>query len=202
MIRNDKSRRCTLQDIADRTGYTVNTVSRALKNKSDISAATREYIRQAADEMGYIRNQMASSLRSGHTKTLGVVVGGMSNPYYGVMTDAIQNVAAEYGYSLFIFCSRDNPELELQVVETAISRAVEALKYRDASLAKLLQEKDHEIDQKERAIESSCLKLLLQQQPVARDLREISTALKMITDLERIGDHVTNVAECVINYLG
>ena len=115
MIQNDKSRRCTLQDIADRTGYTVNTVSRALKNKSDISAATREYIRQAADEMGYIRNQMASSLRSGHTKTLGVVVGGMSNPYDGVMTDAIQNVAAEYGYSLFIFCSRDNPELELQV---------------------------------------------------------------------------------------
>lgn len=127
MIRNEKSRRCTLQDIADRTGYTVNTVSRALKNKSDISAATREYIRQAADEMGYIRNQMASSLRSGHTKTLGVVVGGMSNPYYGVMTDAIQNVAAEYGYSLFIFCSRDNPELELQVVETAISRQVDGI---------------------------------------------------------------------------
>ena len=127
MIRNEKSRRCTLQDIADRTGYTVNTVSRALKNKSDISAATREYIRQAADEMGYIRNQMASSLRSGQTKTLGVVVGGMSNPYYSVMTDAIQNVAAEYGYSLFIFCSRDNPELELQVVETAISRQVDGI---------------------------------------------------------------------------
>ena len=70
MIRNEKSRRCTLQDIADRTGYTVNTVSRALKNKSDISAATREYIRQAADEMGYIRNQMASSLRSGASMTL------------------------------------------------------------------------------------------------------------------------------------
>lgn len=127
MIRNEKSRRCTLQDIADRTGYTVNTVSRALKNKSDISAATREYIRQAADEMGYIRNQMASSLRSGHTKTLGVVVGGMSNPYYGVMADAIQDVAAEFGYSLFIFCSRDDPELELQVVETAISRQVDGI---------------------------------------------------------------------------
>ena len=127
MIRNEKSRRCTLQDIADRTGYTVNTVSRALKNKSDISAATREYIRQAADEMGYIRNQMASSLRSGQTKTLGVIVGGMSNPYYGVMTDAIQNVAAEYGYSLLIFCSRDDPELELQVVETAISRQVDGI---------------------------------------------------------------------------
>ncbi len=127
MPKADKSRRCTLQDIADRTGYTVNTVSRALKNKSDISAATREYIRQAADEMGYIRNQMASSLRSGQTRTLGVIVGGMSNPYYGVMTDAIQNVAAESGYSLLIFCSRDNPELEFQVVETAISRQVDGI---------------------------------------------------------------------------
>ncbi|MBP3523189.1 MAG: LacI family DNA-binding transcriptional regulator [Clostridia bacterium] len=127
MPKADKSRRCTLQDIADRTGYTVNTVSRALKNKSDISAATREYIRQAADEMGYIRNQMASSLRSGQTRTLGVIIGGMSNPYYGVMTDAIQDVAAESGYSLLIFCSRDDPELEFQVVETAISRQVDGI---------------------------------------------------------------------------
>ncbi|MDD6611498.1 MAG: phosphate signaling complex protein PhoU [Clostridiales bacterium] len=84
------------------------------------------------------------------------------------------------------------------MVETAISRAVEALKYRDASLARLLQEKDHEIDQKERAIESSCLKLLLQQQPVARDLREISTALKMITDLERIGDLAEDIGEVTL----
>lgn len=127
MMKNEKARRCTLQDIADRTGYTVNTVSRALKNKSDISAATREYIRQAADEMGYIRNQMASSLRSGQTRTLAVIVGGMSNPYYGVMTDAIQDVAAEFGYSLFIFCSRDKEELELQMVETAISRQVDGI---------------------------------------------------------------------------
>ncbi|MGN0776485.1 MAG: LacI family DNA-binding transcriptional regulator [Candidatus Ventricola sp.] len=127
MLKAEKPRRCTLQDIADRTGFTVNTVSRALKNKSDISAATREYIQQAADEMGYIRNQMASSLRSGRTKTLAVIVGGMSNPYYGVMADAIQDVAAEFGYSLFIFCSRDDSELELQMVETAISRQVDGI---------------------------------------------------------------------------
>lgn len=127
MPKEEKTRRCTLQDIAQRTGFTVNTVSRALKDKSDISSTTKEVIRRAADEMGYIRNQMASSLRSGRTKTLGVIVGGMSNPYYGVMTDAIQNVAAEFGYSLLIFCSRDDPALELQVVETAISRQVDGI---------------------------------------------------------------------------
>ena len=127
MNSSQSPRRCTLQDIAERTGYTINTVSRALKNKSDISVATREHIQQVADEMGYIRNRMASALRSGRTKTLGVVVGGMSNPYYGLMTDAIQNVANELGYSLLIFCSRDNADLELHVVETALSYQVDGI---------------------------------------------------------------------------
>ncbi len=54
---------------------------------------------------------------------------------------------------------------------------------------------DAEIDRKERSIESLCLKLLLQQQPVARDLRQISAALKMITDMERIGDQAEDIAE-------
>ncbi|MCI5847892.1 MAG: phosphate signaling complex protein PhoU [Candidatus Limiplasma sp.] len=56
---------------------------------------------------------------------------------------------------------------------------------------------DAEIDQKERSIESMCLKLLLQQQPVARDLRQISAALKMITDMERIGDQAEDIAEII-----
>ncbi len=122
-----KGKRVTLHDLAQRTGYTVNTVSRALKDKSDISQATREYIQNVANEMGYIRNVMASSLRSGRTKTLGVILGGMSNPYYGVMADAIQNAATEHGYSLLIQCSRDNPALELQAAEAAISRQVDGI---------------------------------------------------------------------------
>ena len=56
---------------------------------------------------------------------------------------------------------------------------------------------DAEIDQKEREIESLCMKLLLQQQPVARDLRQISAALKMITDMERIGDQAEDIAEII-----
>ncbi len=122
-----KGKRVTLHDLAQRTGYTVNTVSRALKDKSDISQATREYIQSVANEMGYIRNVMASSLRSGRTKTLGVILGGMSNPYYGVMADAIQNAATEHGYSLLIQCSRDNPDLELQAAEAAISRQADGV---------------------------------------------------------------------------
>ena len=84
------------------------------------------------------------------------------------------------------------------LVETAISRAVEALKKYDADLARITMAGDKEVDQKEREIESTCLKLLLQQQPVARDLREISTALKVITDMERIGDLAEDIAEVTL----
>ena len=59
-----------------------------------------------------------------------------------------------------------------------------------------------EIDRYERDIETLCLRLLLQQQPVARDLRQISAALKMITDLERIGDHAVNITECALMAAG
>lgn len=81
--------------------------------------------------------------------------------------------------------------------EEAISLAAEALTGGDAALAAKVAPRDREIDQKERDIENLCLKLILQQQPVARDLRQISAALKMITDMERIGDQAEDIAEIV-----
>ncbi|MFA9376474.1 MAG: phosphate signaling complex protein PhoU [Lachnotalea sp.] len=82
--------------------------------------------------------------------------------------------------------------------EQTISNAVKALISNDAQAAKLVIEKDSEIDNQEREIESLCLKMLLQQQPVASDLRQISSALKMITDMERIGDQAADIAEIVV----
>lgn len=81
--------------------------------------------------------------------------------------------------------------------EQAIAMAAKALEDRDYSLAKDVLPIDSEIDQKERDIENLCLKMLLQQQPVARDLRQISAALKMITDMERIGDQASDIAEII-----
>lgn len=81
--------------------------------------------------------------------------------------------------------------------EDAISAAAEALLKGDHALAETAQEAEREIDQKEREVENRCLKLLLQQQPVAKDLREISAALKMISDLERIGDQAADIADLV-----
>lgn len=85
--------------------------------------------------------------------------------------------------------------------EHIIALAAKALLDGDAKSAGEVVRHGHEIDQMEREIESICLKLLLQQQPVARDLRQISAALKMITDMERIGDQAEDIAE-IIPFLG
>lgn len=82
--------------------------------------------------------------------------------------------------------------------EEVIALSASALKSGDISLAQKVAPLDKQIDRKERDIESLCLKLLLEQQPVARDLRQISAALKMITDLERIGDQAEDIAEIVM----
>ena len=81
--------------------------------------------------------------------------------------------------------------------EEVIALAAKAMEAGDVALEKKVEPLDAEIDRKERDIESLCLKLLLQQQPVARDLRQISAALKMITDMERIGDQAEDIAEIV-----
>ena len=81
--------------------------------------------------------------------------------------------------------------------ERAISMAARALMSGDTALAAQITPLDGEIDQMERDVESRCLKLLLQQQPVAKDLRQVSAALKMVTDMERIGDQASDIAEII-----
>ena len=81
------------------------------------------------------------------------------------------------------------------MIEQAIEQVCEVLKTHDLEAARLLVARDNEIDRKERDIESLCMRLLLRQQPVARDLHSISAALKMISDMERIGDQAADIAE-------
>ncbi|MBC8587371.1 phosphate signaling complex protein PhoU [Paratissierella segnis] len=84
------------------------------------------------------------------------------------------------------------------LIESSIEAAVCALTQKNIDLARRVVEGDREINDMEKAIESRCLKLLLLQQPVARDLRLISSALKMITDMERIGDQASDISEITI----
>ena len=80
----------------------------------------------------------------------------------------------------------------------AVADAMTALLHSDKQARQKAFLTEYEIDNKEREIENLCMKLLLQQQPVARDLRNISAALKMVTDMERIGDHATDISELAI----
>ena len=86
--------------------------------------------------------------------------------------------------------------------EEAIASAAKALTIGDIELAANVKKNSSSIDQMERDIESRCMKLLLHQQPVARDLRLISAALKMITDMERIGDQAEDIADIVTSLNG
>lgn len=97
----------------------------------------------------------------------------------------------------------DNELQELQlalikmssIVEESLSNSIKALKKQDIALAEKVIESDDLIDKMELQIEEKCLKLIALQQPIAKDLRIIATALKIITDLERIGDHAVDIAK-------
>ena len=86
-----------------------------------------------------------------------------------------------------------------ELCELPNNRVTKALVEGNLEQAKKVMAADEEIDQMEKDIERLCLKLLLQQQPVAKDLRQISAALKMITDMERIGDQTADIAEIIIS---
>ncbi len=88
------------------------------------------------------------------------------------------------------------------LIEQAITVAISALTNQDEQAAQEVIAFDEEIDHQEKAIETRCMKLILQQQPVAGDLRVISSALKMVTDMERIGDHASDIGELVLLLVG
>ena len=93
----------------------------------------------------------------------------------------------------------NNMMLEMAaLVEKTITMASQALTTQDVAMAKNVIAVESDVERKEKEIEALCLKLLLQQQPVAKDLRVISSALKMITDLERIGDQAADISEIVV----
>lgn len=94
----------------------------------------------------------------------------------------------------------DDLVLMCRYIETAIEKCVKALVDRDFELANEVREDHIQIDRMEREIEQSCLKILLMEHPVASDFHEVSAALKMITDLERIGDQAWNIAEITTQF--
>lgn len=117
----------TIKDIARAAGVSHSTVSRALKGDPRISRETTERIRRLAEEMGYRPSAVAQSLVTRQTRTIGLVVTFISDPFIDRIVDGIEDQATQAGYSVFLSASHADPERELAVVETFHRRRVDGV---------------------------------------------------------------------------
>lgn len=117
----------TLKDIAETTGYSVNTISRALRGKDDIAGETRDKIKQVARELGYINNTIASSLRLGYTNTIAVILSDVSNPHFSIMMKEIEAHARQLNYFSFLINTDENEELEREAIQSALNKNVDGI---------------------------------------------------------------------------
>lgn len=104
-MNSQQHKRITLKDISEQCGYSVNTVSRALRDDPRLPEATISRIKQVADELGYMKNVIASSMRSGHTNLIAVIVDDIQNPHYSDIISQISIKLRKYGYHTLILAS-------------------------------------------------------------------------------------------------
>lgn len=117
----------TQKDIAKRTGFSVNTVSHALRGMSDISEETKEFILRTAKEMGYIMNSAASTLRSGQSGIIAVIISDISNPLFGIEVKEIEEIMQKEGFCIITFNTNENADQERKSLNVAISKGVDGI---------------------------------------------------------------------------
>ena len=121
--------RITLKDVAGACGYTVNTVSRALRGDPRLPESTREKIRESAVRMGYIRNSLASTLRSGRSGNIAVIVNDVHNLHFCNMLTVMDSELRQAGYNIMVLCMGLNEELGEHLIRSAISQSVDGILY-------------------------------------------------------------------------
>lgn len=117
----------TLRDLARECGCSITSASRALKNSRTISLELRKKVHETAKELGYIPNNVAESMRTGKTNTLAIIFQETMNPYYSVVTHAVESAASEKGYSLIMLTANLQPEREVDAVYTALGKKVDGV---------------------------------------------------------------------------
>lgn len=122
-----EKRRATLKDIAERTGFSINTVSHALRGLPDISEETRVEIKRVAKQMGYVNNTLASSLRLGYTRTIAIIVPDISNLFFAYTVEQIEIFAAEQGYSTLLLNTSEDDVRERRAIRTALNKSVDGI---------------------------------------------------------------------------
>lgn len=117
----------TLKDIAKATGFSVNTVSRALRDDRAISQKTKDIIKSKANELNYIPNALASSMRSMRSGLIGVISADSTNPFFGEVIKGIEERATNFGYQLMLGCTEESIEKEEKLIKMFLSRRLDGL---------------------------------------------------------------------------
>ena len=120
-------RRTTIKDVAALAGVSPATVSRTLDDRPEISAETKERVRAACAQLGYVPNAAAKGLTGQATHTLGVVVPDVSNPYFTGIATAIEETAAENGYRVLLSNSLQEEGRELRAIENFLARQIDGV---------------------------------------------------------------------------
>ena len=143
------SHKATIADIARELNTTPATVSRALSNHPGISEKMKKSVQQAASRLNYKRNRIASSLRSGKTHLIGVIIPSAEINFFGSVVHGIENVANLHGYNVLLYQSNENREYEQKALEAFISTRVDGIM---VSLAKGTLDYSHFAEIKSRGI--------------------------------------------------
>ncbi|GAA1294248.1 LacI family DNA-binding transcriptional regulator [Pseudonocardia aurantiaca] len=119
--------RVTIREVAARVGVSTATVSRALSGAKRVSPAVVEQVRQAAEELGYSANGIASALRRSRTDTVGMVVPSITNPFFTSLVEGVEHALQDSGRQLFLCSSRSDPALEAQRLRSLVARQVDGI---------------------------------------------------------------------------
>ena len=120
-------KRVTLRDIASLTGFSINTVSRALNNKEEVNRDTRTKILAAAAQFGYRPNRLAKGLRSNKTGTIGIVVTDVANPFFSALVKGIARAAREFDYSIILQDSDEDYAGEEEAIQVLLAEQVDGI---------------------------------------------------------------------------
>ncbi|NOU94981.1 substrate-binding domain-containing protein [Paenibacillus sp. LMG 31456] len=117
----------TISDLSKMTGLAKSTISGVLNNKDGFSEKTRQKVLQTAAQYGYVPNEIARGLTSRFTKTIGLLIKDITNPFYNHITKGVQEVAAEHGYTVFLCSSGEDHKMEVEQIQAMVGKRVDGL---------------------------------------------------------------------------
>jgi DNA-binding LacI/PurR family transcriptional regulator len=183
----------SIQDIAHLAGVSHTTVSRALHDSPLISAEVRVQIQQLAEELGYVPNAVAQSLRGQRSNTIGLVVTTIADPFVGRVVRGIEEVAQKFHFSVFLSESKNDLEEEVAVIENFHRRRVDGV-----IVAAALLDAQHE----QRLSRLNVPTLLINQQAESNPEQFHTISVDDYTGAHQAVDHLLRLGHCQIGYLG